>query len=38
VIKEGLASALMESRDVKDLCLGEEIEKSLSSSPITEKN
>jgi branched-chain amino acid transport system ATP-binding protein len=38
VIKEGLASALMESRDVKALCLGEEIEKSLSSSPITEKN
>jgi branched-chain amino acid transport system ATP-binding protein len=28
VIKEGLASALMESREVKALCLGEEIDRS----------
>jgi branched-chain amino acid transport system ATP-binding protein len=30
VIKEGSASTLMESRDVRALCLGEEMEKSLS--------
>jgi hypothetical protein len=28
VIKEGLASALMESREVRVLCLGEETDKS----------
>jgi branched-chain amino acid transport system ATP-binding protein len=33
VIKEGLASALMESEEIKVLCLGEEIDKS-SSSPL----
>jgi branched-chain amino acid transport system ATP-binding protein len=32
VIKEGLASILMESREIKVLCLGEEIDKSSSSS------
>ena len=32
VIKEGLASTLMESREIKVLCLGEEIDKSSSSS------
>ena len=32
VIKEGLASALTESREIKVLCLGEEIDKSPSSS------
>ncbi len=31
VIKEGLASALMESREIKALCLGEGIDRSLSS-------
>jgi branched-chain amino acid transport system ATP-binding protein len=33
VIKEGLASALMESGEIKDLCLGEETDKG-SSSPL----
>jgi ABC-type branched-subunit amino acid transport system ATPase component len=33
VIKEGLASALMESGEIKVLCLGEEMDKS-SSSPL----
>src|SRR4030043_1953649 len=31
VIKEGLASALMESGEIKDLCLGEETDRSSSS-------
>jgi len=39
VIKEGSASALMESRDVRALCLGEEMDKSLlSSSLLPEEN
>jgi branched-chain amino acid transport system ATP-binding protein len=33
VIKEGLASTLLESREVKVLCLGDEIEESSSSLP-----
>jgi branched-chain amino acid transport system ATP-binding protein len=33
MIKEGSASTLMESREVKVLCLGEEINKSSSSLP-----
>jgi branched-chain amino acid transport system ATP-binding protein len=33
VIKEGLASALMESGEIKVLCLGEETDRS-SSSPL----
>lgn len=38
VIKEGSASALMESRDLRALCLGEEMDKSLSSSLLPEEN
>jgi len=38
VIKEGSASALMESRDVRALGLGEEIDKSLSPSLLPEEN
>jgi branched-chain amino acid transport system ATP-binding protein len=32
VVKEGLASALIESREIKVLCLGEEIDRPSSSS------
>jgi branched-chain amino acid transport system ATP-binding protein len=38
VIKEGLASTLMESREVKALCLGEETDKSSSSSPTPKED
>jgi branched-chain amino acid transport system ATP-binding protein len=38
VIKEGSALALMESRDLRALCLGEEMDKSLSSSLLPEEN
>ena len=38
VIKEGSALALMESRDLRALCLGEEMDKSLSSSLLLEEN
>ena len=38
VIKEGLPSALMESREVKALCLGEETDKSSSSSPTPKED
>ena len=36
VIKEGLASALIESREIKVLCLGEEIDRSSSSLLLAE--